>query len=137
MKKIFTILILTTLLAGNIFAETYVVVVNKNNTEDVDVKARFLLNKESWANNGTVNVYEMSAGDVGHKAFLNKVLKIDAGAYSTHWNDRKSAGKTNKPTVVKSTSYMFRFIKNKKGAIGYLPQAQATGLRIISTFEVP
>jgi hypothetical protein len=134
--KLIIITVVLNLCIASAFAEKFAVVVNKKNSDKVDVKKFFLLNNESWNSVGKVVVYEMKKSSA-HQAFITKVLKMDKASYQTHWNDRKSSGKTTKPTNVKSASYMFRFIKNKKGAIGYLPESKAAGLRIITTFDVP
>ncbi len=136
MKKLLFTLTLLSMFTVSAYAEKYAVVVNTDNADASDIKDYFLLNNENWPTVGEVSVYEMSGTPV-HEAFLSQVLKMDKGTYDTHWNGRKSAGKTAKPTDVKSASYMHRFIKNKKGAIGYIPEAQSTGLKVVTTFDGP
>ncbi len=135
-----TILILTLLFSLNLLAEDFAVVVNKN-VDGAAGKNAYLLNTESWSDGSAVEPYELDkAGGLKnvliHKAFVKSFLGMSMSDYKAHWNNRKAAGKTKKPTLVKDFNAMKRFVTRKKGAIGYLPKAMVTGdMKVIANFS--
>ena len=138
MKKI--LILLTFIISLPLFAEDFAVVVNSAAGGD-NAKNAYLLNVESWGSGSAVEPYALDkAGGLKnvliHKAFAKSFLGMGVSDYKGHWANRKAAGKTKKPTLVKDFKAMKRFITRKKGAIGYLPKSMVTGdMKVVGNFS--
>lgn len=65
--------------------------------------------------------------------FLAKVIKVDAGKYSTIWAKKGFREGLNPPTIRGSDSEVISIVKSTPGAIGYVSSAPA-GIAVIMKY---
>jgi hypothetical protein len=67
-------------------------------------------------------------------AFLEKVLKMDAGKYSTSWTKKSFRDGANPPPVKGSDAEAVEFVKRTAGACSYVSSAPPAGVLTIASY---
>ena len=146
MKKFKILLPLFLVLSmASAYAESFAVIVNAGNSEEVNIRERFLLQQglEKWGSGAEVMPFEIDeAGSIKNllikKAFLKSVLSMSGKSeWDQYWTDQKSNGRTVRPTKLKSFKKILRFVKREPGGIGYVPVSMVNAsVKKVLTFEV-
>ena len=135
------LLILTSLVK----AESFSVVVHKDNGDEVNIKERFLLaeGSENWSSGSKVVPFMINFGtDLKKllivKTFLTKILDMSKSDYDNYWIDQKSAGRTDRPIDQNTFEDVLRSIKREKGGIGFLPSSLVNAdVKEVQKFDSP
>ena len=133
------------LVNSNIKAESFSIIVHKDNADSVNVKERFLLaeGSENWDSGAKVVPFMINFGtDLKKllivKSFLTKILDMSKSDYDNYWIDQKSAGRTDRPIDQNSFEDVLRSIKREKGGIGFVPTSLVNAdVKEVQKFETP
>jgi ABC-type phosphate transport system substrate-binding protein len=119
MKTLFLALLLTT----SLYSYEYAIVVSKHidikNISSKQIKDIFMMKRHFVNNFKVVPVNLLASSDLRSK-FETKVLNLNRERLNRYWIKKHFHG-ISPPVVQSSENSMKLFIKNVKGAIGYLP----------------
>jgi hypothetical protein len=128
---------------GAAIAETYAVVVNAKNSFSGSGKDFFLLKtgSDKWPGGGGVAAFDLDPGadlslTIVRAQFYKQFLGMTGSEYNSYWIQEKSKGRTKKPVSVASFKQMAKNVSREAGGIGFVPESLATGLKVLTKFEV-
>lgn len=108
-------------LAGDSFA----IIVNRDNPisgtpeNPISLVARlFLQQQRDWPNYEPSRVYDREADSPEHQKFVQHILKMSEGRFSSHWVKLKQVSGETPPGVIRSRTIFLRFIEKHKGGMG-------------------
>lgn len=130
MKHAFLIaaLFLSTALCTAAFAEELAVIVNKENTQNVD---RMMINKiytgnlTRWPGGGNISVLELNESNDMNEHFSQKVLGKSQQKVKDLWATLVFTGKAAPPRQYPSDDEVLRAVAKNKNAIGYISAHKA------------
>lgn len=109
--------------------DVYVIANSGLTLSDADVKDVFIGDKQIAG--GTKIVPMDNAGLQG--AFLEKVMKMDAGKYSNIWTKKGFRDGINPPPVKSGDSEVISAVKSTPGAVGYV-SSEPAGVKFIKKY---
>lgn len=137
MKRTFLIaaIFLTTVLCGAASAEEIAVIVNKDNTNNMD---RALINKiytgatTRWPGGGNIAVLELHESNGLNEQFCQKVLGRSQQKVKDLWSALVFTGKSAPPRQLVSDEDVLRTVSHNKNAIGYINAAKVdSSVRVV------
>lgn len=112
------------LFSNSAFAETTIVICNKDISESSLDKANiikvFLGKKTEWNDGQKIHFAVMKKSET-HKAFLSQYIGKTSSQFRNYWRKRVFTGKGRAPQKMDSVETMIKFVKETSGAIGYIP----------------
>ena len=109
--------------------DVYVIANSGLTLSDADVKDVFIGDKQIAG--GTKVAPMDNAGLQG--AFLEKVMKMDAGKYSNIWTKKGFRDGINPPPVKSGDSEVISAVKSTPGAVGYV-SSEPAGVKLIKKY---
>jgi len=133
----FHYILLAIFLQTTVFATEYAVVVYKDfqtkQFSKKQIKDIFML-KRQFINGIKILPVNLASSALPREVFEKKILKINRDRLNSYWVRKHFQG-IRPPVVQKSSKAMKLFVKNVKGAIGYLPiEAVDVDLRVVYEF---
>ena len=120
-----SLLILTTQVI-NANNSSYVVIVNAQNTKDLNglkrsqIRNIFLMNKTKWKNGDKTKPIFPKDNTKQYKVLLKNVLKMNTRKLNHHWLQIKQRTGTSAPPFAGSDSETINYVGNNSGAIGII-----------------
>lgn len=106
------------------FAQEYMVVVNKENTETKtsvsNLKKIFLGKKTTWNSGKKIIICTLKKGKI-HTHFIKEIVKMSPTKYRMFWKKKLYTGTGKLPKSFKTTTEMMNFISKTPNSIGYIP----------------
>ena len=138
MKAVKAIMICSILLfLSNVtFGQTVIIVNSANDVSNItqSTAADYFLGKSTqWPSAGKVAPIEQNKTSEAGKAFLSKIIKMGDGDYKNYWVEKMLSGEAEPSKSFNSDADVINFVKQNKGAIGYVNEASVTdGVKVIS-----
>ncbi len=141
MKKfIFFIIVILTISSTDTLAQTYKVIVNKSNAvssiSQKELAMVFLKKRKSWEDGTTITPVDQNPSAKVRESFSIEVFKKKVAAIRSYWQKAMFSGMTAGPEEKDSDSEVIEYVKNNKGAIGYISaNTPLNGVKVISIGE--
>ena len=118
-----------------------VLIANKTVSEDcLDKRAVshiYMAEQTKWNNGDTIMVVMQKTGTV-HEDFLSRIIDISPTALRNIWKKVIFTGMGNPPRIFKSEEDLVNFVRDTKGAIGYIGSSTShEGVKIIKIKSDP
>ncbi len=134
MKKIYKATILTIILfffsSGYILGQNYKVIVNKSNSvtslTKKDASDYFLKKKTRWIDKTSVRPVDLSSNSSVREGFSQSVHTKTVAQVRAYWQQSVFSGKASPPVELKTDADVINYVKNNKGAIGYVSSSANT-----------
>lgn len=110
-------------------SDVYVIANSGLTLSDADVKEIFLGDKQIA---GGIKVVPMDNAGL-QSAFLEKVMKMDAGKYSNIWTKKGFRDGINPPPVKSGDSEVISAVKSTPGAVGYV-SSEPAGVKLVKKY---
>jgi ABC-type phosphate transport system substrate-binding protein len=136
-KNILSILIIF-ISVSSVFAQNDIkIIVNKSNTVDnlseKEVSDLFLKKKLYWKDKMKANPVDQGKDSKTRNEFSKKIHGKSSAAINAYWQKQIFAGRNVPPPEKQSDSTVIEYVKNNKGAIGYVSaSAKTNGVKEIS-----
>ncbi len=141
MKKfIFFVIVILTIATTDSLAQTYKVIVNKSNTvssiSQKELAMVFLKKRKSWEDGTGITPIDQNPNAKVRESFSMEVFKKKVAAIRSYWQKAMFSGMTAGPEEKDSDSEVIEYVKNNKGAIGYISaNTPLNGVKVISIVE--
>lgn len=90
----------------------------------------FTTRKQAWSGGKRVLPFNFPPKHEIRVAFDEAVLQMDPDEVARYWIDRRIRGGNAPPKQVPSAQVIVRLVQKLEGAIAYVPQSLASGVRI-------
>ncbi len=124
MKKLIYILIISLFASAYLQAQSYVIIVNSQNTtaslSKKEISNFFLKKKKKWASGEKVVPIDLSGKSETRKSFTKEIHKKSIGAIKSYWQQYVFAGKGTPPTEKKTDQEIIDYVSNNIKAVGYV-----------------
>ncbi|MCW3805112.1 substrate-binding domain-containing protein [Plebeiibacterium marinum] len=141
MKKLILLIILSiTALSTEVMATSFKVIVNtSNNTNSISQKELalvFLKKHKKWDNGIEITPIDQKANANVRETFSTEVFNKKVAAIRSYWQKAIFSGMTTAPIEKDSDKEVVDYVKNNKGAIGYVSDdANLSGVKVITIIE--
>ncbi|GAF01855.1 hypothetical protein [Saccharicrinis fermentans] len=131
MKKLTVLFILAvSLMLGNVHAQSYKVIVNNINEigsiSKKELAMVFLKKKKKWENGVMIIPVDQSVRAKVRASFSQDVFNKSVAAIRSYWQRAIFSGMATAPVEKPTDKEIIAFVKNNKGAIGYVSSATST-----------
>ena len=110
-------------MTATVFAANYVVIVNKDVSEDsfsrAELRSIFLGEKIKWENKKYIKVAIPLEGDA-YREFLKDVVLKTPSQFDNHWMKQVYSGKASMPQSFAEISQLVDYVASHSGAIGFV-----------------
>ena len=132
MKKYIVLTILAvTLFVGNAAAQSYKVIVNNANAQSSISKKElamvFLKKRKRWEDGTVIAPIDQQAKASVRATFSEEIFRKKVSAIRSYWQSAMFSGMASAPDEKKSDQDVINYVKNNKGAIGYVSADSGLG----------
>lgn len=130
-NNIFAIILSLIIFTSSVFANDYIIVVNKNagisTISQSTLRQVFSAEKTAWSNGTDISLVQFTAGSELEKKFTMDVLGMSSDQAKKLYLKKVFAGVlSSPPEEADNTKEIIRLVKENEGAIGYLPEGSKT-----------
>ena len=94
--------------------------------------AAFLEKATRWPDGKSIDAVDLRFGNAVRRRFSERVLRRSVFAVRSYWQQRIFSGRGVPPPQLDSDDAVLRYVRARRGAIGYVSQAAATsGVKVI------
>lgn len=117
------------------YADSYLVIVNANNSFSADeketkntIKRMYLKEMSSWPGGGKTKAVARGEDSKEHQAFMKNILGMSNANIAGHWMSLKQKTGETPPRAIKSTKSVVKLVSKKTGAFSYISEADSNSL---------
>jgi len=139
-KLILFIITILTITTTETLAQSYKVIVNESNIANTisqkDLAMVFLKKLKRWDDGTNITPIDQKANAAVRATFSQNVFNKTVAAIRSYWQKAMFSGMASAPDEKDSDIAVIEYVKNNKGAIGYISGGTAlNGVKVLSVVE--